>query len=626
MATESPWLQQESFYFGDGRRPPLQCGLMRKFLWLVLVALIAAGAIWYGLRVAEKSATRAVTALLPGDTLLVVHLPDFNRMRDQWHQTDIYKIRQEPAVRDFLQKPLSKISKSEAASRGLAEFESLEPKDVFFAVTSWANGLKLAGGFRFKGKADDAEKILGKWRAHLQAKSPDAQSEVVEYQQHQIQTVTAKGQMLATVYDENWFLAANDVGELKIILDRVDGRLKDRAATLAGDSTFSAAFKHMPASYASLIYGRVDRYLEKMAPLLGASGANEPGTKPIYRQIHAFCGALNFDDGKIRDVLFLGMPQLVNAGPLTRTSLALGTKETFLYLASFLNLPNQMTWPSGIPAGPGLPGAMQNLVNAVSSSGVTMQEWNEAFGPELGTLADWASGAQLPTMVASLPVKDSAKATQLLTKMTTSADGGTWTQEEKDGVKYFSMPSAGGLFSVTPALALSDKMLVAGSNENVTEAAMKRSASGNSELASSESFRAAEHLVPAAKQAFVYIDTALLYSRLDAAVRPMLVMGAAFIPSVNENVDLNKFPPPEVITKHLSPIVMSQSYETDGYVTESVGPVTIYQAAAGAALVVGAAMYTYQQQTHGRLPALPSFSPGQSGTSPSPSPNPSGTP
>ena len=286
---------------------------MRKLLWLVLVALIAAAAIWYGLRVAEKSATMAVTSLLPGDTLLVVHLPDFNRTRDQWHQTDIYKIREEPAVRDFLQKPLSKIPKSGAASQNLAEFESLEPKDIFFAVTSWTNGLKLAGGFRFKGKADDAEKILGKWRAKLLAKSPEAKSEVVEYQQHQIQTVAAKGQMLATVYDENWFLAANDVAELKVILDRVDGRLKDRAATLAGDSTFSAAFKHMPASYSSLIYGRVDRYLEKMAPLLGASGANEPGNTPIYRQIHAFCGALTFDDGKIRDVLFIGMPQLVDA-------------------------------------------------------------------------------------------------------------------------------------------------------------------------------------------------------------------------------------------------------------------------------------------------------------------------
>ena len=599
---------------------------MRKLFWLVLIALIACRRDLVRTSRRRKNATMAVTSLLPGDTLLVVHLPDFNRTRDQWHQTDIYKIREEPAVRDFLQKPLSKIPKSGAASQNLAEFESLEPKDIFFAVTSWTNGLKLAGGFRFKGKADDAEKILGKWRAQLLAKSPEAKSEVVEYQQHQIQTVTAKGQMLATVYDGNWFLAANDVAELKVILDRVDGRLKDRAATLAGDSTFSAAFKHMPASYSSLIYGRVDRYLEKMAPLLGASGANEPGSTPIYRQIHAFCGALTFDDGKIRDVLFIGMPQLVDVGPLTRSSLALGTKETFFYLASFLNLPNQMTWPSGVPASPGLPGAMQKLVDAVSSSGMTMQEWNAAFGPELGVLADWATGAQWPMMIASLPVKDSAKAAQLLTKMTTSADGGAWAQQEKDGVKYFSMPTAGSPFSIAPTLALSDKMLIAGSNESAVEASVKRSAAGKSELASSENFRAAEGAVPPAKQAFFYVDTALLYTRLDAAIRPLLMMSAAFVPSVSENVDLSKFPPPEVITKHLSPIVMSQNYQTDGYVTESVGPVTIYQAAAGAALLGVAGGMWYRQQTHGgAFPNLvPSFS--SPGHSPLPSPSPDTTP
>ena len=77
------------------------------------------------------------------------------------------------------------------------------------------------------------------------------------------------------------------------------------------------------------------------------------------------------------------------------------------------------------------------------------------FGPELGVLADWAAGTQWPTMLASLPVKDSAKATQLLTKMTTSVDGGAWAQQEKDGVKYFSMATAGGFFSIVPVLSKS---------------------------------------------------------------------------------------------------------------------------------------------------------------------------
>ena len=65
-------------------------------------------------------------------------------------------------------------------------------------------------------------------------------------------------------------------------------------------------------------------------------------------------------------------------------------------------------------------------------------------------------------------------------------------------------------------------MLVAGTDAGGGEAAMKRSANGNSELEASQNFQTAEHAVPTAKQAFFYIDTALLYTRLDTALRPML--------------------------------------------------------------------------------------------------------
>ena len=88
----------------------------------------------------------------------------------------------------------------------------------------------------------------------------------------------------------------------------------------------------------------------------------------------------------MRDVLFVGMPQLVDAGPLTRSSLTLGTKETFFYLASFLNLSNQMTWPGGGLPGSGIAGMVQKAVGAISNTGVTMAEWNSAFGLELGVL------------------------------------------------------------------------------------------------------------------------------------------------------------------------------------------------------------------------------------------------
>jgi hypothetical protein len=55
----------------------------------------------------------------------------------------------------------------------------------------------------------------------------------------------------------------------------------------------------------------------------------------------------------------------------------------------------------------------------------------------------------------------------------------------------------------------------------------------------------------------------------------MLLMSAAFMPAISDYVDVGKLPPPEVVTKHLSPIVSSQRYDSDGYVTESTGPVTL---------------------------------------------------
>ena len=189
------------------------------------------------------------------------------------------------------------------------------------------------------------------------------------------------------------------------------------------------------------------------------------------------------------------------------------------------------------------------------------------------------------------------------------------------------MPTAGSPFSITPTLALSDKMLIAGSSESAVEASVKRSAAGKSRLASSENFRAAEGSVPPAKQAFFYVDTALLYTRLDAAIRPMLMMSAAFVPSVNENVDLSKFPPPEAITKHLSPIVMSQNYQTDGYVTESVraGDSNL-SGCGGRCFARRCRRNVVRQRTHGgAFPNLvPSFS--SPGHPPLPSPSPDTTP
>jgi hypothetical protein len=230
-------------------------------------------------------------------------------------------------------------------------------------------------------------------------------------------------------------------------------------------------------------------------------------------------------------------------------------------------------------------------------------------------------------------LKDSAKATRIVTTVTntntnTDTDDLRWTHREKEGVHYYSSGSGSQLFAFSPTIGLSERMLVVGADNGSVEAAMKRSATGASELTASRNFQNAERAVPTAQQAFVYVDPALVYARFDTTLRPLLAMGAAFLPAVSDTVDLAKLPPAEVITKHLSPIVMSQSYRGDGYVAESVGSVPFYQTVIGTVTTGAAAAAIYRQQTQGAVsfPFPTSTTPAPTLSSPSPSPSPNDSP
>jgi hypothetical protein len=593
---------------------------MKRFQLLVIVSMITAGAIWLGLYRSRHTSSAAVTALLPRDTLAFVHMPDFNRSRAELHQTDLYQIWTEPAVQDFLQKPRSKIPTKEGLGPTLDECESLQVKDAFIAVLNIEQSAwKIVGGFRFKGDPENAEKIVANWKAKLLGKAPDSKQETVDYQGHQIQADTAGIVRLSTVRDGQWFFFANDPEQLKPLLDRADGRAQDPNTALAADDVFTTASKRMPSTYAALAFARIDRLVEKLTPPVKSDAGEAADQMAAIRQIRSICAATSFDAGKIRDTIFVGMPKLLDAGDLTRASLAIATQDTFLYAAGFLNLTKPMPLP-GSAGALGWMGGLQRITSALSSQGITLESWNSAFGPELSWVGDWPATSHWPSLLATLPVKDRTNANRILSIITTAnGEPATWTHQEKDGVQYFSTSSGGQLFSLSPTVGLSDRMLIAGADAGSVEAAMKRSTTGNSGLAASKNFQNAERAVPVAKQTFTYIDPALIYARVDATLRPMLFMSAAFLPGISDTVDLNKLPAPEVITKHLGPIVMSQSYDGDGYIAESVGPVTVYQTILGVGGLGGVGALYYYGKTQGpvSLPLAPATIPA---ASPSPSP------
>jgi len=597
---------------------------MRKFQLLILAAAVAAGIIWWGFYRTHHTSSLGVASLLPKETLALVHLPDFNRSRADWHRTDLYQLWKEPAVQDFLAKPRANVPTQGRIGQTVDEISTLEMKDAFFAVISIeASAWKWDGGFRCAGDSEKAAKLVEVWRARILGGDPDSKHEKIDYQGRQIHNDSAGLIQVWTVWAEPWFFFANNLENLKALLDRADGRVKDAATALSSDDVFLAASKHMPANYAAFVFGRVNQLAAKFTE------AEEPEPSDrlsMVREIRSFCAAMAFDGGRMRDTVFVGMPKAAELGNLTRASLPIATKDTFLYATSVLDLRKEMELGWQTP-GLGWLSGLQKITEALSANGVTLEEWKAAFGSEVGLIGSWAVNSQWPWLVAAMPVKDSARANKIVTTITASnTDDLQWSHREKEGAHYYSSSTGLSLFSFSPTIGLSDRMLVIGLDGGSVETAIKHSATSSSELAATRNFQNAERDLPTARQAFVYLDPALIYSRFDASLRPLLAMSAAFLPALSDTIDVSKLPPADVVARHLSPTVMSQSYRGDGYVAESIGSVPLYQTLIGAIATSGAVAASYRQPAQSSGPSIHQTIKVPPLSTPSPTPSPSNSP
>jgi hypothetical protein len=245
----------------------------------------------------------------------------------------------------------------------------------------------------------------------------------------------------------------------------------------------------------------------------------------------------------------------------------------------------------------------------LAKGGVTVENAKTAFGDEMSLLAEWPSAARMPGAVATLAVRDANKAKSIARALASSAN---WQSSPRGDVEYFTAPPS-GIAVMRLMAAISDKRLAIGLDSASVERAISPSAEGG-KLESAPTFKDASRLVPEPQQMFVWLDLPAFYARLDATLRPLLQLSAAFMPETSGRFDVNKLPAAEVVTRHLSPVVASQSYVDGGYRSESVGTITLGQTA-----ILGLGGYAGWQffQKHGDV---------MSGWRINPAPTPSPTP
>ena len=425
------------------------------------------------------------------------------------------------------------------------------------------------------------------------SKTATAKRETIVYEQHKIETVQVSHFIFASVYDNQWYFASNDLAELKALLDRLDHRREKTQDSLAENAAFTAAAKHLPREYAGMLFLDPRPFVEKLMPLVALTGQSLPMNQlERLKQVRSVAATLGFDHGRMRETDFVAMPQVSAEEKLERPLARAAGANTFLYSASRVHWPDNLL-ASSAPAAVGLPVLVQQFAEAIKTRGISPEDLRQAFGDELEIVGDWPADSHWPTLIATLPVDDIARAKKVVDALTSIEVGGApWTRSVHDGATFYSAQPFGGFVPVHPAVALSDKFMFAGSEVAAVAGALRRITQPTGELKKTATFHNAAAQVPPADSAFTYVDAGLLYQRLDAAMRPLLLMGATFYPGLGQTVDLSKLPPPEAITKHLSPIVMAQRYESDGYVTESVGPVTFREATIGVAGAV-AGLFIY---------------------------------
>lgn len=591
---------------------------MRRFLLLLLAAAITAVLILSVVRSGHRSTSAVVLSLLPRETEAAILIPDPAALRAQFKTTDLYGIWCEPAVQDFLRKPRAKFAPSGNGNDVLDDLQRLGATDLFAAVAGSAAPWKTAGGFRFK-KSADAERVLRSWQTRIFGGASGQRAAII-YRQHEIVTNESGDFRLCTSTSGDWFLAASDPEELERMIDRRELVSQDKADNLADDQTFAASLAHMPKNYLALLFGRPDRLAESL-PKAGIGSL----TAGSFAGAKSFCMAVWFDAGKMRDTTFVMMPRRAE-GTVTRKSMGMGTDATVFYLNALAELGTAIFNENNFAGNRGA----QPLSAALATSGITAGDWNAAFGSEFSLIAEWPAESRWPSAVATTSVKDAARARQVVERLSASAEANGLSQHRVAGVQYFSAPTEGQMFAIAPTLAFSERTVVFGIDNKSIELAMGRAAADGRGLAAVPIFQAAETMLnDPPQQSFAYLDSALLYTRGDAALRPMLLMSAAFVPSINDVIDPSRFPPVAAITKHLSPIIMSQRYLHDGYLAESAGPVTANALLVGAVALAGAGTSIYQHHLPGSSSGTglwpASFFPSRN-TSPAPSPTPPGTP
>ncbi len=582
---------------------------MKKLVFSVVVAVAV---IFVAIIFITKRAPHAsrVAELLPQETIALVHLPDVGRTRERWPKTALYQIWHEPEVQAFFEKPLSKVPQRDEIKRRREQIRQIDPHEAFLAVTSIPeNGTpKIIAGISYHGKKSDVDALLGDLRKAVQAEWPSGKSDIVKVGADEVETFTNANVTIAAAFKEDWLLVADDLDLMKATLARFDGKLSNG---LRDNANFQSCVKHMPIDFDVLTFVQMSGISDRLVSfMMMANPGGDPHAFDELKKIQALVTMTKLDDANLRDAMFVLKPGEGKKETMGRGALSLTSTNTLVYYAAEMQKAQNFKMPNPALDQSGVLKMLQAYLDNFAAQGLTADDFYGAFGPELSVITDWLATSQTPAPIIALDLRDKAKAQRFVDAVTQPPNGQPWAKQVIDGTTYFQLPPTGfGFVQISATLAVSDKFVLAGLSFDAVKTALAQLNSKDVKLDKLPDFRKAADAVNAPTLAFSYVDAKTLFERIYGPLRPFAMMWTAFIKGSSDYVDVSKLPATETISKHLTPIVFSQSHVTDGVMSESVGPITMTQALVGFGAGAGAAIVPLLQKQMIQPPASASPAP-----------------
>ena len=596
---------------------------MKKVIIAILVVAVVIGVAFF-VYTRQKPAPKAAD-LLPDTTLLFVGLPDFPKSRDDFRQTQIYALWQEPEVQAFLEKPRAALRKAfgDGNSNSVLDafFEDralgLLQGEAFLAVTHISPPPLVQAGVVFgadvKQKKLEAQGFLKVLEHDLAQRFPNASATEKRYlgTNYEVWQLTDKLQVCHGFF-RSLLVFTLDENLMRDLITRFTGQTPADAKTLAASARFQNVLKQTPAGHEAFAYLNVEQLLGIFGPLL-ALAPQTGGFFQKFASIEAAATSVTFADGLVEDfslVEYAGTNHVASPA-VERRTLSFTSPDTSLYAVHAADLAAGYRQTMDVIAQAGnatLTTAAIDFDRGLSRRGLHFAADVLAnVGPEFALLATWHEGAHLPDVALVAEVKNAdALRPKFDIAMEALKDAvplpsakSPWDTQSYLGVTLHTLPVGANV--VSPSYVVTDKFLILALTADYARTLVAQSQGSAPTLVGNADFTGATKRVPDRTASFTYCDLPRVFSALYALVR-------ANTPA-NEFVDLSKLPKIETVTNHLAPFV-SATVDTPARQTTTTysplgKPLTIV---AGVAGVLGAAQPLLAELPAGLIPGWPTAS------------------